>query len=181
MDLEEITNNLQNLINEINNGVEETTKELGKESLRYMKKQYIENGLSKHTGNLTLHAYNTRYKKGFVISPGDDIVAIFNEFGTGIRGENSGDLADIYGYKYNVSSRKKGTIPKGAKKMWGEEYCESVTTPDTWWYFKNGKWWWSRGAEGKNMFAELAYELNDLAPRKYSALISGLTAKYGRK
>lgn len=176
-----MSNNLQNLIEEINSGVENTTKELGKESLRYMKKQYIENNMSRHTGNLTLHAYNGRYKNGFVISPGDDIVAIFNEFGTGIIGEGSGDLADIYGYKYNLASRKKGVIPRGAKKMWGEEYCESVTTPDTWWYFKNGKWWWTRGMYGKNMFASLADELNELAPPQYNALISGLTSKYGRK
>ena len=183
MDIQELTDNLQSLIEEINNGVEHTTKELGEESLRFMKKQYATYNLRRHTGNLTLHAYNTRYKKGFVISPGNDMIAVFNEFGIGIRGAGTGDLADIYGYEYNVPSPDKGTIPDGAINMWGEEYCQSVTDDDTWWYFDRDskKWIWSRGYEGKNLFSSLADELNDLAPLEYKTLIDGLVADYGRK
>lgn len=190
--LEELADNLQDLIDEINNGVEYSTKELAQESLRYMKKQFYENGLGSHTGVLDLKSYNWRYKKGFVISLNEGrklenspinekTLVVFNEFGTGMRGEGSGELADIYGHQYNIDTIKKGRIPRGARKMWGSEYCESVTTPDTWWYFKNGKWWWSRGAEGKNMFADLVDNLNELAPQKYKILISDLTGKYGRK
>lgn len=192
MDLEELSDNLQNLIEEINNGVEHTTKELGQESLRYMKKQFAENELGSHTGILQLHADNGRYKNGFVISLADGnqientkinekTLVVYNEFGIGMVGEGSGELADLYNYQYNISSRKKGYIPPAAKRSYGEDFCEAVTDDDTWWYFKDGRWWWSRGYEGKNMFASLADELNNLAPQQYKGLIDGLVAKYGRK
>ena len=146
-----------------------------------MKQQYNDNNLKSHKGNISLHAYNKRYKKGFIISSGDDEVAIYNEFGTGLAKDTTNPLADEAGYKYNEPNPSKGVIPEGAIKMWGKEYCESVNTPDTWWYYKNGKWWWSRGAAAKKMYSSLVDELRANAKTHFQTSISQTIGNYGGK
>ncbi len=177
--LAELKQDLQDLIDNLNTGVEQTTKELGEKSLEYMQKQYSENNLEGHIGNINLHAYNKRYQNGFKISSGDDIVAVFNEFGTGLRGAyTKTDLAAATGYEYNVPSPSKGKIPEGAIAQWGKDFCEVVTTPYTWWYWKNGTWRWTDGMGGKNMYGSLVEELRELAPRQYNTKVSQVIGNY---
>ena len=93
---------------------------------------------------------------------------MFNEFGTGVVGQGTSPLADIYGYKYNVGPMI-GKVPDNAvydyaKKMGvdeeeARETLEAQTTPNTWWYWKNGSWHKTEGMRAKNMFADLQYEL----------------------
>ena len=177
MSLDKLKRELENLAKELDNSVDISTKDLGKKSLKYMKQQYNDKNMKSHKGNINLHAYNKRYKKGFVISSGDDIVAVFNEFGTGIT-KTTNSLAKEAGYQYNMSSPKKGVIPDGAIQMYGREYCERVNTPNTWWYFKNGKWWWSIGAKAKNMYSSLVEELRANAGNHYRTSISQTIGKY---
>ena len=168
------------MVEALNKGVNETTKELGQKSLEYMKKQYASNNLQGHIANINLNAYKKRYKNGFIISSGNDEVAVYNEFGTGLIGAASPNpLADEAGYNYNLESPHKGVIPEGAIKQHGREYCEKVTTEDTWWYYKNGKWWHSTGYKGKNMYASLVDELRDNAIKDYKTSISQIIGNYG--
>lgn len=167
---------------ELNNDLTKTTKKIGEESLKYMKKQYMENNMSSHIGNLNLHAIDKRYKNGFVLSSGNDEIAVYNEFGIGIIGaENKNPLASDVGYEYNVESPFKGEIPLGAIKQWGEEYCKMVTTEDTWWYFKEGKWWHSRGYKGKQMYYGLVEILNETAIRDLKASVSQTIGNYNSR
>lgn len=180
----ELSEELQGLIDKLNEGLEQTTKELGRKSLDYMKREYMENNMGSHTSNLNLHAYKRRYKNGFIISSGDDIVAVFNEFGTGIVGEGTGILADTTGYQYNVSSPYKGVIPEGAIAELGREYCESVNTPNTWWYWQpraKQHWKHTEGMKGKNMFYGLVDELQELAPREFKIKVGQIIGNYGGK
>lgn len=179
--LNKLEKDLQSLAEALNKSTEETTKELGEKSLEFMTKQYSKNKMGGHIGNLNLKAYKRRYKNGFIISSGDDEVAVYNEFGTGIVGENSNPLADEVGYEYNVPSVHKGVIPEGAIAEYGAEEAEKVTTPDTWWYYKNNKWWYTKGMKGKNMFSSLVDELRDSAIKEYKVGISKVIGKYGGK
>lgn len=165
---------------DIDSGVEKSTKELGEESLKYMKKQYTEsdNNLGGHIGNINLKSYRYRYKKGFVLSSGDDEVAVYNEFGTGIVGKGTNSLAKKAGYNYNVPSPHKGEIPAGAIKEYGRKFCEEVTTKDTWWYHKNNKWWYTKGMRGKNMYSSLVEELNKNVKNRFNATISQIIGNY---
>lgn len=180
--MEEIEKELKNLVENLNKEIDETTKELGKESLRYMKKQYSSNNLEGHIGNLELNAYNKRYKKGFILSSGNDEVAIYNEFGTGIVGEeNPNPMAGSVGYKYNVNSPHKGVIPEAAYSQYPIEYLEAVNTPNTWWYFKNGKWWHTEGMKAKNMYSSLVDILKEVSTEKYKTVVSQVIGNYGGK
>ena len=169
------------MVEALNKGINKTTKELGQKSLEYMQKQYANNKMGGHTGNINLKAYNKRYKNGFVISSGNDEVAVYNEFGTGIVGAGTNPLADEAGYEYNVSSPHKGEIPAGAIKQYGREACELVTDPNGWWYYKNGKWWYTEGMKGKNMYASLVDELRDNAIKDYKTSVSQTIGSYGGK
>lgn len=170
------------MVEVLNNSVNKTTKELGQRSLDYMKKQYDSNKMQGHIANINLKAYKKRYKNGFVISSGNDEVAVYNEFGTGLIGAaNSNPLADEAGYDYDIDSPHKGKIPKGAIKEYGREYCERVTTEHTWWYHKNGKWWHTEGMKGKNMYASLVDELRENAIKDYKTSISQTIGNYGGK
>ena len=169
------------MVETLNKGIDKTTKELGQKSLEYMQKQYANNKMGGHTGNINLKAYNKRYKNGFIISSGNDEVAVYNEFGTGIVGAGTNPLADEAGYEYNVSSPHKGEIPAGAIAEYGREFAESVTTPDTWWYYKNGKWWYTKGMKGKNMYSSLVDELRDNAVKDFKASVSQTIGSYGGK
>lgn len=178
--MKKLQKELSDLIEALDKSVDKSTKEIGKKSLEYMRKQYLDKNMSSHIGYINLKAYEKDYKKGFIISSGDDIVAVFNEFGTGIT-KTTNSLAKEAGYQYNVSNPKKGVIPDGAIQMYGREYCEKVNTPDTWWYFKEGKWWWSRGAKAKNMYSSLVDELNKNAVSEFKANISQTIGSYGGK
>lgn len=179
--LDQLEKEIQNLIDDLNSEVGETTKELGEKSMEYMQKQYSENNMSGHIGNINLHIYNNEYKKGFKISSGDDEVAVYNEFGTGIRGSyNPTSLAVLNKYEYNVPSPYKGEIPEGAIAQWGLDFCETVTTPNTWWYWKNGTWRWTDGMQGKNMYGSLVDELRELVPKGYDLKVSHIINKYRR-
>ena len=178
--MKKLQKELNDLIEALDKSVETSTKELGKKSLEYMQKQYLSNKLEGHVGNIKLRAYKKYYKKGFVISSGNDIVAVFNEFGTGIT-KVQNPLARDAGYEYNAQSPFKGVVPEGAILQYGKEYCDRVTTPDTWWYFKEGKWWWNRGAKAKNMYSSLVDELNKNAVSKFKANISQTIGSYGGK
>ena len=170
------------MVKALNDGIDTSTKKLGKKSLEYMKKQYSENNLKDHIGNLNLKAYKDRYEKGFVLSSGDDEVAVYNEFGTGIVGSgNSNPLASDVGYTYNVNSPHKGVIPEGAYYQYPIQYLEAVNTPDTWWYFKNGKWWHTEGMKGKNMYSSLVEELQEVAVNEFETTISQTIGNYGGK
>lgn len=189
--MNELTNDLQSLIEDINNGVAVTTKELAEASLDYMRKEYMENNMSRHTKNLSVTSYKSRYKNGFLISSGDDLVATFNELGTGIVGEGTGVLADTFNYQYNLPSLKKGVVPDGAIAQYAKRYkvskakartaLQKVTTPSTWWYFKKGTWRHTEGMRGKNMFASLFYELQQSAAKQYSYGITNFLTKYRRR
>lgn len=179
--MDDLKKELADLAEALNKGVSKTTEELGQRSLDYMKKQYSQNNMQGHIGNINLKAKNKRYKYGFVISSGNDEIAVYNEFGTGIVGAGTNPLADETGYEYNVSSPHKGKIPKGAIKQYGREYCELVTDPNGWWYFKNGKWWYTEGMKGKNMYASLVDELRDNAIKDYKASIKQVIGNYGGK
>lgn len=148
----------------------------------YMRKQYMENNMSSHTDNIKLKAYKHKYKKGFIISSGNDEVAVYNEFGTGIVGsESPNPLAGESGYKYNVPSPKKGVIPDGAKYSYTQQYLDAVNTPDTWWYYKNGKWWHTEGMKGKQMYSSLVDELRENASKNFKTNISQAIGNYGGK
>ena len=176
--MEELEKKLTNLAEALNKTTDTYTKELGQQSLEYMTKQYSLNNMSGHIGNINLKAYKKRYSNGFVISSGNDEVAIYNEFGTGIVGIGTNPLAGKAGYQYNIGITR-GTIPEGAIKEYGKEFCESVTTPDTWWYHKNNKWWYTKGMEGKNMYSSLADKLRESAGKKFRVAISETISNYG--
>jgi hypothetical protein len=171
------------LVTSLNKGIETSTKELGKKSLDYMKKQYMENNLSSHTGNITLTAYKKRYKNGFIISSGDDEIAVYNEFGTGIAGVGTNPLATDTGYEYNVASPYKGYIPEGAIAQYGLKNCEKWTTPNTWWYLKDGKWHHTEGMKdgGKKMYYGLVEEIRDVYVNDLKVAVSQTIGNYGGK
>lgn len=171
------------MVTSLNKGIETSTKELGKKSLDYMKKQYMENNLSSHTGNITLTPYKNRYKNGFIISSGDDEVAVYNEFGTGIVGVGTNPLATDTGYEYNVTSPYKGYIPEGAIAQYGLENCKKWTTPNTWWYLKNGKWHHTEGMKdgGKKMYYGLVEEIKDVYVNDLKVAVSKTIGNYGGK
>ena len=197
--MESLEKELENLIKNINNGIDKTTKELGEKSLTYMKKQYMENNMSGHIGYLKVSPYNNRYKNGFILSSGDDKVAIYNEFGTGIVGaENSNPLAGDLGYEYNIESPHKGRVPEAAIKWEAKRRhkpfdvvkaeLEAETTPNSWWYFKNGTWRHLNkakkpfeGMKAKNMYSSLVDILNEIAVEKYSVSISQSLGNNGGK
>jgi hypothetical protein len=152
-----------------------------------MRKQYLEklesnksyeNNLNKHLNNLNLKGYKRRYKSGFVISSGNDEVVVYNEFGTGIAGVETNELADEAGYQYNIPTPKKGKIPKGAIKEYGLPYCKDNTTKNTWWYWKKGHWHHTTGMAGKNMFSSLVDELRKNAAKKYKTDIKQAIDNY---
>ena len=177
--------NLKDLASALDKSVDKTTKELGQKSLEYMQKQYTENNLSGHIRNIKLRSIRHRYKHGFTVSAGDDYVAIFNEFGTGIVGDGTSVLADSFHYKYNVPSPVKGKVPKGAIVWYAKTHgitqkearaeLKKITTSNTWWYWKNAKngypagWRHTEGMPAKNMYASLLAELLDNAKDTYSA------------
>lgn len=171
------------MVTSLNKGIETSTKELGKKSLDYMKKQYMENNLSSHTGNITLTAYKKRYKNGFIISSGDDEIAVYNEFGTGIAGVGTNPLATDTGYEYNVASPYKGYIPEGAIAQYGLANCEKWTTPNTWWYLKDGKWHHTEGMKdgGKKMYYGLVEEIRDVYVNDLKVAVSQTIGNYGGK
>lgn len=142
-----------------------------------MKKQYSSNNMEGHIGKLELNPYNGKYENGFVLSSGNDEIAVYNEFGTGIVG--SQDPNPLAGdYEYNVPSPHKGVIPEMAKYSYTQEYLEAVNTPDTWWYFKNGKWWHTEGMKGKQMYSSLVDELRENAGKEFNVSISQTIGNY---
>lgn len=179
------------MVKALDSSTNQSTKELGEKSLDYMRKQYMENNMSSHTSNINLKPYNHRYKKGFIISSGDDEVAIYNEFGTGIVGEGTNPLADSAGYEYNVNSVYKGMVPKGAisqyaksNKMSNKDAREeliTITTENTWWYYKNGSWRHTEGMSGKNMYSSLVEELKENAIKDIGVSVSQTIGSYGGK
>ena len=181
--LDQLKKELKDLAETLNKDIDKSTKKLGEKSLEYMRKQYSDNNLGSHIGNIELKPfYKDKYKSGFIISSGNDEVAVYNEFGTGIVGyENSNKLASEAGYEYNLNSPHKGVIPEGAKHSYTQEYLEAVNTPNTWWYFKNGKWWHTEGMKAKNMYSSLVDELNENAVRDLKASISQSIGSYGGK
>ena len=179
--MEQLEKDLTNLAEALNKSIDKTTKELGQKSLEYMQKQYANNNMGGHTGNINLKAYKKRYKNGFVISSGNDEVAVYNEFGTGVVGEGTNPLANEAGYEYNLNSPHKGTIPDGAIQQYGREYCEANTTGNTWWYWKNGTWRHTEGMKGKNMYSSLVDELRDNAINDFKASVSQTIGSYGGK
>ena len=148
--------------------VRESTEKVANKSLEFLRAKFDENNMSNHKGNLALLSSGQRYKAGFVITAQNDDVIMFNEFGTGVVGQGTSPLADIYGYDYNVGPMI-GKVPENAVKsfarLWGvdeetaREQLEAETTPNTWWYFKNKRWHKTEGMRAKNMFADLEFEL----------------------
>ena len=199
--LDQLEKELKNLAKTLDKSVETSTKELGKKSLEYMKKQYYEklesnrdeyeNRLGEHIANLNLKSYNKRYKKGFVLSSGNDETVVYNEFGTGIVGEGTSRLADDAGYEYNVPSIYKGFVPDGAIAEYMETHqvsknkaravLEEITTENTWWYWKKGKWHHTKGMSGKNMYADLVDELRKNVKKHYDTSIKQAIKDYGGK
>ena len=170
---------LEGLIDSLNEGLDETTQKLGKKSLDYIKEQYSANNLGGHISNLSLTPYNGKFKYGFILSSGQDPIAIYKEFGTGIVGaENSNPLASKAHYEYNVPSIYKGWAPPGAKKQFGEANCEEWTTPNTWWYFKNGSWHHTEGMKASNMYSSLEEELRTHLKETYKTSIEQSLKKY---
>ena len=177
--IEFLKKELEGLIGCLNEGIDETTQKLGKRSLDYIKEQYAANKLSGHIENLKLTPYKGKYKYGFILSSGQDPVAIYKEFGTGIVGaENSNPLASTKNYEYNVPSPSKGYIPPGAKKQYGEKNCEEWNTPNTWWYWKNGKWHHTEGMKASNMYSSLEEELRTHLKETYQTSIEQNLKKY---
>lgn len=169
----------------IDKEVSASTKDLGKKSLDYMKKQYSENNLSSHIDNIDLRPYNEKYNNGFVISSGNDEVAVYKEFGTGIVGQGTGRLAGTSNYQYNVNSPFKGYYTDEMVKQYvathkdkTEEQVKAEQTPNTWWYWKNGTWRYTEGMEGKNMYADLVDELNNNAGKHFRTAVSHSIGNY---
>ena len=186
--MKQLQKELEDLAEVLSKTVEATTKDLGKKSLDYMAKQYSKNNMSGHIGNINLKAYNKKYKYGFVISSGNDEVAVYNEFGTGVVGEGTNPLADETGYQYNLSTPYKGMYTDEMIKQYvathpdkTEEQVRAEQTPDTWWYWKNGTWRYTEGMKGKNMYASLVDELRDNVSSEYKTKISQTIGSYGGK
>lgn len=166
--------NLSNLASK--SWVRESALKLANRSLEFLYQEFDENNMSNHKKNLSKQAAGQNYKAGFIISANNDDVIMFNEFGTGIVGEGTGVLADLYGYEYNVGL-KRGIVPEGAVTSYAKTYgvseeeareiLELETTPNTWWYFKNKKWHRTEGMRGKNMFANLQMYLLEDAKKTY--------------
>lgn len=166
-----------------------------------MKKQYYEklesnrdeheNKLGEHIANLNLKPYKNSYEKGFILSSGNDETVVYNEFGTGIVGKGTSRLADDAGYKYNVASIYKGKVPDGAvldymkkhqvSKRKAKAILQEITTENTWWYWKKGKWHHTEGMSGKNMYADLVDELRENAKAYYQTTINQTIGNYGGK
>ena len=183
--MNELQKELEDLEKELDKTINASTEKLGKKSLDYMVKQYQTNkkdgkkGMAGHIGNLNLKPYKKSYISGFVVSSGNDEIAVYNEFGTGIVGyQNPNPLAQDAGYKYNLESPYKGVPPKGAIEEYGREFVESVTTPNTWWYHKNNKWWYTEGMEGKQMFSSLVDELRKNAVKDFKVSIGQTIGNY---
>lgn len=158
-------------------GLTKSTQKLGNKSLQFLRKKFDENNLSNHKDNLVLMSSGDRYKAGFTITTSGDDVILFNEFGTGVVGQGTSPLADLYGYQYNVGPMI-GKVPENAVKSYAKQWdvdeetareeLEAITTPNTWWYFKNNKWRHTEGMRAKNMFADLEYELMKNGFREYA-------------
>lgn len=178
--LKAIDEELKNLEKTLDKEIIASIKKMGKESLEYMQKQYqkSKNNMSNHIGNINLKPYNGNYRNGFVISSGNDIVAVFNEYGTGIVGAGTSKLANETGYDYNLPSPYKGVIPEGAKYQYTKQYLETVNTPNTWWYFKNGRWWHTEGMKGKNMYSKLRDKLKKEAIKDFETKVSQVIGNY---
>lgn len=162
----------------IDSEVDKSTKDLAQKSLEYMQAQYNSNNLGGHVGNLNVSPYKHKYKSGFVLSSGDDEIAIYKEFGTGIVGYNKkSKLATDTGYQYNIGVYK-GTIPDGAIKEYGRAYCEEHTDENTWWYRKNNKWWHTKGMEGDRMYDSLVEELRLNTKKRYKTAVSQAINNY---
>ena len=65
---------------------------------------------------------------------------------------------------------------------------EAETTPNSWWYFKNGTWRHLNskkepfeGMKGKFMYSSLVDILKEVAPDKYKTTISQTIGNYGGK
>lgn len=194
--MEKLQKELESLAEILSKDVTLTTKELGKKSLDYMKKEYALNKLNSHKGNIKLSAYKKRYKNGFIISSGNDEIAVYNEFGTGIVGEGTNPLASNANYEYNVESPYKGVVPEGAimeyierekvDRSYATAALEKVTTSNTWWYWsKFGQplkhWRHTEGMKGKNMYSSLVDELKKNAARELNVKISQTIGNYGGK
>lgn len=149
-----------------------------------MKEQYSKagNNMEAHIANIELKPSDNDYKKGFIISSGNDDIAVYNEFGTGIVGkENPNPLAGKSNYEYNVPSPHKGEPPEMVKYSYTQEYLDAVNTPNTWWYFKNGKWWHTEGMKGKQMYSSLVDELRENAPKEFAVYINQTLGNNGGK
>ena len=158
-------------------GWRKTTQKLGNKSVEFLRAKFDENNMSNHKDNIKLMSSGDRYKMGFTITTGGDDIILFNEFGTGVVGQGTSPLADLYGWQYNVGPMI-GKVPDGAvssyAKKWGvdeetaREELEAITTPNTWWYYKNKRWWHTEGMRAKNMFADLEYELMTAGYKDYA-------------
>lgn len=160
--------------------VEKSTKKIAKESLEYMKRQYSSKKLEGHIGKLKLREFKENNTTGFVLSSGNDEVAIYNEFGTGIVGAGTNKMAGDLGYQYNVGPYI-GYIPEGAIAQYGLENCEKWTTPNTWWYLKDGKWHHTEGMKGKNMYSSLVDKLNETAVKDIKLAVKQTIGNYNSR
>lgn len=177
--LENLAKELTDLAKTLDKEIVKSTKELGEKSLEYMQKQYSENNLGNHISNINVKPYKKDYLSGFIISSGNDEVAVYKEFGTGIVGsENPNPLAGEASYEYNMSSPHKGVIPEAAYHSYTREYLEAVNTPNTWWYYKNGKWWHTEGMKASNMYSSLVDELRKNTGIMLDTKISQVIGKY---
>lgn len=157
--LENLSKEIQRLAQNLENNITNTTKELGETSLKYMKQEYDQNNISSHKSNLNLSPYNKSYENGFVLSSGDDEIAVYKEFGIGmIGGNNPSKLSGEVGYQYDVNNHGE----KG------------------WYYRKDGKTYWTRGYMGSNMFGNLVDELKSSALKKYQLSVSQAINDFGK-
>lgn len=196
--LKGLEKDLTKLQKDLDKQIIKTIKQIGKTNYKELKIKYNMENLQKHTSNIELIAYKGDFKNGFILSSGDDEIAVYNEFGTGIVGEGTNKMAASAGYKYNVPSLEKGAVPEGAiyqylsKNLTGKstddymnayeatkDYLESITTTDTWWFFKPGYGWChTEGMKGKNIYSTQLEKIKKAAPQDFETSIGQCIGNY---
>ena len=145
---------LQKIENKIVGNVELATKDLMKATLQMLEDIFVENNLGNHIDSLKSELIENG--TGFRIWCNDWIV-IFNEYGTGVRGE--GTHPNPNGYKYNQHKRT--------------ETEEKLHIPENYWlYYKDGNFYITNGMEAKRMFYDTEQALKEVAKEFYNVAIN---------
>lgn len=148
--IQEIIRKIQKIETRTDENMKLATKDLMEVAYSTLVKVYKENNLSNHIS--TIKKEITAKGFGFKIWT-DDWVVIFNEYGTGVRGD--GTHPDSGDYKYNVSSEFKDEF--GRWIYYNDDLDSYITTS---------------GMRAKHMFYDVEQAIRKYAKEFYSTAIN---------